>query len=66
MHSQLPFARPSGIPEAQQLASAAASLSGLPPPDQELLLLFSALVRHIAKASRGGAGYQDQLAHICR
>lgn len=41
-------------PEPAQFLSAASLLDPLPPQDQELLLLFSALLRHVVRASATG------------
>lgn len=41
-------------PEPDQFSAALKLLTQLPAPDQELLLLFSALLRHTARASRPG------------
>ena len=57
--------QPGGGDDFSQVDSAAQSLSPLPPPDQELLLLMTSMIRHIARACGSkGAGCESELSRI--
>ncbi len=59
-----PYDVSSSVPEPSQFLAAAQLLDPLPPSDQELLLLFSALLRHTVRAS-GGAGCEEAVKGVC-
>lgn len=62
---QLPYDPTPGFDEsAQVMAAATAIIAPLPPADQELLLLLSAMLRHIVRASSRGC--EASIAQICR
>ena len=62
---QLPYDPTPGFDEsAQVMAAATTIIAPLPPADQELLLLLSAMLRHIVRASSRGC--EASIAQICR
>ncbi|KAG1660567.1 hypothetical protein FOA52_005103 [Chlamydomonas sp. UWO 241] len=63
-YTSLPFAPTPGVQHSSQMAAAAHVLSPLPGPDQELLLLCAALLKHVARAS--GPGCERDLVAINR
>lgn len=64
VYKELPFAQLPGVPENTQVASAMHTLAPLAARDHELLVLFSAVLREVAKASAPGC--EEELVHICR
>ncbi|GAX73342.1 hypothetical protein CEUSTIGMA_g795.t1 [Chlamydomonas eustigma] len=66
VYMQLPFWQLSSdveVPDA--IETAGKVLSSFPMPDLELLLLFSAMMRHVERAS-GVRGCEVHLVHVCR